>query len=166
MAKGRLEEPEVIMARLEEQFSAGKTLRGKRILITAGPTREKIDPVRFMTNFSSGKMGYAIAEGCCKSWSGCHTCFGTNSINTAYKRYNDTSGIGTRYVGGRIATLFRNGCCHKNKFAVADYRPKFVHNHKMKKQDGDAVIELERTTDILKTLGERKEHQLLVGFLR
>ena len=62
MAKGRLEEPEAIIARLEEAFSEHKPLQGKRILITAGPTREKVDPVRFMTNFSSGKMGYAIAE--------------------------------------------------------------------------------------------------------
>lgn len=62
VAKGRLEEPEAIIARLEEAFSEQKPLHGKRILITAGPTREKIDPVRFMTNFSSGKMGYAIAE--------------------------------------------------------------------------------------------------------
>lgn len=62
VAKGRLEEPEIIITRLQEVFAQNKPLKGKKLLVTAGPTREKIDPVRFMTNFSSGKMGYALAE--------------------------------------------------------------------------------------------------------
>ncbi|ABS22757.1 bifunctional phosphopantothenoylcysteine decarboxylase/phosphopantothenate--cysteine ligase CoaBC [Bacillus cytotoxicus] len=163
VAKGRLEEPEVIMARLEEQFSAGKTLRGKRILITAGPTREKIDPVRFMTNFSSGKMGYAIAEAAANLGADVILVSGptalTPPINVTtiqVESAQDMLEAVLQHYSGMDVVI--------KTAAVADYRPKFVHNHKMKKQDGDAVIELERTTDILKTLGERKEHQLLVGF--
>ncbi|PEB55054.1 bifunctional phosphopantothenoylcysteine decarboxylase/phosphopantothenate--cysteine ligase CoaBC [Bacillus pseudomycoides] len=163
VAKGRLEEPETIIARLEEAFSEKKPLLGKKILVTAGPTREKIDPVRFMTNFSSGKMGYALAEVAANLGADVILVSGptalTPPINVTTVQVQSAQdmleAVLQQYAS--IDVVIKTA-------AVADYRPKIVYDHKMKKKIGDAVIELERTTDILKTLGEKKEHQLLVGF--
>ncbi|MGG5738515.1 MULTISPECIES: bifunctional phosphopantothenoylcysteine decarboxylase/phosphopantothenate--cysteine ligase CoaBC [Bacillus cereus group] len=163
VAKGRLEEPEVIIGRLEEVFSEQKPLQGKRILITAGPTREKIDPVRFMTNFSSGKMGYAIAEVAASLGADVILVSGPTALNPPLH-------VTTRQVESAQDMLeavlqhYQNVDVVIKTAAVADYRPKYVHDNKMKKQNGDAVIELERTVDILRTLGEKKERQLLIGF--
>ncbi|HEK9099230.1 bifunctional phosphopantothenoylcysteine decarboxylase/phosphopantothenate--cysteine ligase CoaBC [Bacillus pfraonensis] len=163
VAKGRLEEPETILARLQGAFSEYKPLKGKRILVTAGPTREKIDPVRFMTNFSSGKMGYALAEVAANLGADVILVSGPTAI---------TPPVNVTTVQIESAQEMLEAVMQHYGFmdvviktaAVADYRPKIVHDQKMKKQNGDAVIELERTIDILKTLGEKKEHQVLVGF--
>ncbi|WP_017151219.1 bifunctional phosphopantothenoylcysteine decarboxylase/phosphopantothenate--cysteine ligase CoaBC [Bacillus bingmayongensis] len=163
VAKGRLEEPETILARLQEAFSEYKPLKGKKILITAGPTREKIDPVRFMTNFSSGKMGYALAEVAVDLGADVILVSGptaiTPPINVTTVQVESAQEMLEAVMQhyGLMDVVIKTA-------AVADYRPKIVHDQKMKKKSGDAVIELERTTDILKTLGEKKEHQLLVGF--
>ncbi|MBO1578739.1 bifunctional phosphopantothenoylcysteine decarboxylase/phosphopantothenate--cysteine ligase CoaBC [Bacillus sp. XF8] len=163
VAKGRLEEPETILARLQEAFSEYKPLKGKKILITAGPTREKIDPVRFMTNFSSGKMGYALAEVAADLGADVILVSGptaiTPPINVTTVQVESAQEMLEAVMQhyGLMDVVIKTA-------AVADYRPKIVHDQKMKKKSGDAVIELERTTDILKTLGEKKEHQLLVGF--
>ncbi|GLV61905.1 phosphopantothenoylcysteine decarboxylase [Bacillus mycoides] len=163
VAKGRLEEPEVIIGRLEEVFSEQKPLQGKRILITAGPTREKIDPVRFMTNFSSGKMGYAIAEVAASLGADVILVSGPTALNQPLH----VTTIQVESAQDMLEAVLQN---YQNvdvvikTAAVADYRPKYVHDNKMKKQNGDAVIELERTVDILRTLGEKKERQLLIGF--
>ncbi|MDM5189575.1 bifunctional phosphopantothenoylcysteine decarboxylase/phosphopantothenate--cysteine ligase CoaBC [Bacillus sp. DX4.1] len=163
VAKGRLEEPETIIARLQEAFAQNKPLKGKKLLVTAGPTREKIDPVRFMTNFSSGKMGYALAE-IAAEW-GAEVILVSGP--TALTPPANVTTVQVQSAQDMLEAVLRN---YPNMdvviktAAVADYRPKFVYDEKMKKKSGDAVIELERTTDILKTLGEKKEHQLLVGF--
>lgn len=163
VAKGRLEEPETILARLQEAFSEYKPLKGKKILITAGPTREKIDPVRFMTNFSSGKMGYALAEVAADLGADVILVSGptaiTPPINVTTVQVESAQEMLEAVMQhyGLMDVVIKTA-------AVADYRPKIVHDQKMKKKSGDAVIELERTTDILKTIGEKKEHQLLVGF--
>ncbi|WP_377864633.1 bifunctional phosphopantothenoylcysteine decarboxylase/phosphopantothenate--cysteine ligase CoaBC [Bacillus sp. R86525] len=163
IAKGRLEEPEVIIGRLEEVFSEQKPLQGKRILITAGPTREKIDPVRFMTNFSSGKMGYAIAEVAASLGADVILVSGPTALNPPLH----VTTIQVESAQDMLEAVLQN---YQNvdvvikTAAVADYRPKYVHDNKMKKKNGDAVIELERTVDILRTLGEKKERQLLIGF--
>lgn len=163
VAKGRLEEPETIIARLQEAFSEHKPLKGKKILVTAGPTREKIDPVRFMTNFSSGKMGYALAEVAANLGADVILVSGPTAIappvnvtTVQVESAQDMLEAVMQYYGSMDVVI--------KTAAVADYRPKIVHNQKMKKKSGDAVIELERTIDILKTLGEKKEHQLLIGF--
>ncbi|KEK25797.1 bifunctional phosphopantothenoylcysteine decarboxylase/phosphopantothenate--cysteine ligase CoaBC [Bacillus gaemokensis] len=163
VAKGRLEEPETIIARLQETFSAHKPLQKKKILITAGPTREKVDPVRFMTNFSSGKMGYALAEVAANLGADVTLVSGptaltppANVTTVPVESAQDMLEVVLQHYASMDVVI--------KTAAVADYRPKFVHDQKMKKKSGDAVIELERTTDILKTLGEKKEHQLLVGF--
>ncbi|MED4653085.1 bifunctional phosphopantothenoylcysteine decarboxylase/phosphopantothenate--cysteine ligase CoaBC [Bacillus pseudomycoides] len=163
VAKGRLEEPETIIARLQEAFSEHKPLKGKKILVTAGPTREKIDPVRFMTNFSSGKMGYALAEVAANLGADVILVSGPTAIappvnvtTVQVESAQDMLEAVMQHYGSMDVVI--------KTAAVADYRPKIVHNQKMKKKSSDAVIELERTIDILKTLGEKKEHQLLIGF--
>ncbi|PFS17538.1 bifunctional phosphopantothenoylcysteine decarboxylase/phosphopantothenate--cysteine ligase CoaBC [Bacillus cereus] len=163
VAKGRLEEPEVIIGRLEEVFSEQKPLQGKRILITAGPTREKIDPVRFMTNFSSGKMGYAIAEVAASLGADVILVSGPTALNPPL-HVTTIQVESAQDMLEAVLQHYQNVDIVIKTAAVADYRPKYVHDNKMKKQNGDAVIELERTVDILRTLGEKKERQLLIGF--
>ncbi|PKJ56599.1 bifunctional phosphopantothenoylcysteine decarboxylase/phosphopantothenate--cysteine ligase CoaBC [Bacillus sp. SN10] len=163
VAKGRLEEPEVIIARLEGAFSEQKPLQGKRILITAGPTREKIDPVRFMTNFSSGKMGYAIAEVAANLGAEVILVSGPTALNPPL-HVTTVQVESAQDMLEAVIQHYQNVDVVIKTAAVADYRPKYVHDNKMKKKNGDAVIELERTVDILKTLGEMKDKQLLIGF--
>ncbi|UOY93690.1 bifunctional phosphopantothenoylcysteine decarboxylase/phosphopantothenate--cysteine ligase CoaBC [Ectobacillus sp. JY-23] len=162
VAKGRLEEPETIVAYLQEFFNE-KPLQGKQIIVTAGPTREKIDPVRFMTNFSTGKMGYAIASEAAAMGANVLLVTGPTALpvpaGVEVKRVESAAdmlhAVLSRYhqVDAVIKTA-----------AVADYRPKVMHSDKLKKRDGELTIELERTTDILRTLGEKKERQILIGF--
>ncbi|CAG9611125.1 Cysteine/Cysteine sulfinic acid decarboxylase [Bacillus rhizoplanae] len=163
VAKGRLEEPENIVAMLEVHFSQGKPLQGKRILVTAGPTREKIDPVRFMTNFSSGKMGYALAEVAASLGAEVILVSGPTAL-TPPANVTTIQVQSAQDMLEAVLHHYSNMDVVIKTAAVADYRPKIVFDEKMKKQNGDMVIELERTIDILKTLGERKEHQLLIGF--
>ncbi|MFK4424362.1 bifunctional phosphopantothenoylcysteine decarboxylase/phosphopantothenate--cysteine ligase CoaBC [Bacillus mycoides] len=163
VAKGRLEEPEVIIKRLEEVFSEQKPLQGKRILITAGPTREKIDPVRFMTNFSSGKMGYAIAEVAASLGADVILVSGPTALESPL-HVTTIQVESAQDMLEAVLQHYQSVDVVIKTAAVADYRPKYVHDNKMKKQNGDAVIELERTVDILKTLGEKKDRQLLIGF--
>ena len=163
VAKGRLEEPETILAKLEEAFSEHKPLQGKKILVTAGPTREKIDPVRFMTNFSSGKMGYAIAEVAAGLGADVILVSGPTVLMPPV-HVTTVQVQSAQDMLEAVLEHYATADVVIKTAAVADYRPKYVYDEKMKKQIGDTVIELERTTDILKTLGEKKEHQLLVGF--
>lgn len=164
VGKGRLEEPETIVSKVIEYFnaSAGK-LKGKTILITAGPTREKIDPVRYLTNHSSGKMGYAIAEEAAREGANVVLVSGPVSltppngvevirVESAAEMYD---AVFSRYA--EVDVVIKSA-------AVADYRPKTYHDRKIKKQPGEQVIELERTKDILHELGKKKDHQLLIGF--
>ena len=164
VGKGRLEEPETIVELLHEKFTPAKTaLTGKTILITAGPTREKIDPVRFLTNHSTGKMGYAIATEAYKL--GAKVCLISGPVTL-------TPPAGVELVKVESAEEMYQAVLEKydqadvviKTAAVADYRPKTTYDSKMKKQEGGQTLELERTKDILFELGQRKEHQLLVGF--
>jgi phosphopantothenoylcysteine decarboxylase / phosphopantothenate---cysteine ligase len=165
VGKGRLEEPEKIVETLTEFFTEGdkKDLIGKKIIITAGPTREKIDPVRYITNHSSGKMGYAIAEEAVK-W-GAEVYLISGPVNLQPPR-------GVHYVPVESAENMYNAVFERFKdvdiviktAAVADYRPKSPSAQKVKKQPGDEFLELERTKDILLELGKRKKNQLLIGF--
>lgn len=164
VGKGRLEEPEKIMALVDAFFQPKELpLTGKKVVITAGPTRERIDPVRFLTNFSSGKMGYALAEAATKL--GAETVLVSGPVSLPIP-----SGVTVENVESAEEMLqavlqhFDNADIVVKTAAVADYRPKFVFGQKMKKQTGDSTLELERTTDILMTLGQKKTHQLLIGF--
>ena len=164
VGKGRMAEPDAIITKLQEFFTTEKTnLQGKRILITAGPTREKIDPVRFLTNFSSGKMGYALAEEAIQLGAQVTLVSGPvaltppegvefHEVESAREMYE---AVLKQYPGVDIVI---------KTAAVADYRPKQVAAKKLKKSADTLVIELEKTVDILAELGRRKENQFLVGF--
>tara|TARA_R100000306_G_scaffold6274_4_gene8753 strand:+ start:7069 stop:8280 length:1212 start_codon:yes stop_codon:yes gene_type:complete len=162
--KGRMAEPEHIVSFLEKDIQNKSPLHGKKVLITAGPTYEAIDPVRFIGNHSSGKMGYAIAETAAKlgaevvlvsgpvSLSLNHSLVEVISVTSAEEMYQAAH---NHFATCDIAIL---------SAAVADYRPKDVASEKIKKNDATLTIQLEKTQDILKSLGEIKKHQFLTGF--
>jgi phosphopantothenoylcysteine decarboxylase/phosphopantothenate--cysteine ligase len=167
VGKGRLEEPETIVSLILSYFSQAshtqKILEGVNVLVTAGPTVERIDPVRFFTNRSTGKMGYALAEQAAKL--GASVTLVTGPTNLEYPKGVQVVQIeSAQQMLEAVMQRYHEADVVIKSAAVADYRPKHVFDQKMKKQPGEAVLELERTTDILRTLGERKEHQLLVGF--
>ncbi|MGP0687925.1 bifunctional phosphopantothenoylcysteine decarboxylase/phosphopantothenate--cysteine ligase CoaBC [Priestia aryabhattai] len=167
VGKGRLEEPETIVSLIGSYFSkvsdTQKILEGINVLVTAGPTVERIDPVRFFTNRSTGKMGYALAEQAAKF--GASVTLVTGPTNLEYPKGVQVVQIeSAQQMLEAVMQRYHEADVVIKSAAVADYRPKHVFDQKMKKQPGEAVLELERTTDILRTLGERKEHQLLVGF--
>jgi phosphopantothenoylcysteine decarboxylase / phosphopantothenate---cysteine ligase len=165
VGKGRLEEPEKIVETLEAFFKGTKdnVLEGKKILITAGPTREKIDPVRFITNHSSGKMGYALAEEAVKLGAEVYLVSGPVNLSKP-KGVIFISVESAEEMYQAVMNQFGNVDAVIKTAAVADYRPKNASEHKIKKQPGDETIQLERTKDILFELGKRKQHQILVGF--
>ncbi|WP_100330859.1 bifunctional phosphopantothenoylcysteine decarboxylase/phosphopantothenate--cysteine ligase CoaBC [Bacillus xiapuensis] len=165
VGKGRLEEPETLVHLIEDFFSAAKEqpLKNKNVVITAGPTREAIDPVRFLTNHSSGKMGYALAEAARDMGANVSLISGPVSLK-------EPAGVEIQRIQSAeemyqaVMERFSDADIVIKAAAVADYRPKTVHGDKLKKQEGDLVLEMERTKDILKILGQKKTHQLLIGF--
>ncbi|WP_404358700.1 bifunctional phosphopantothenoylcysteine decarboxylase/phosphopantothenate--cysteine ligase CoaBC [Cytobacillus firmus] len=164
VGKGRLEEPEKITETISEFFKPSRLeLTGRKVVITAGPTREKIDPVRYITNHSTGKMGYAIAEAAVSSGAEVVLISGPVSINAP---------AGLKLIKVESAEEMYQAALNEFDYAdvviktaaVSDYRPKVASAQKMKKQPGDEVLELERTKDILFELGQKKEKQILIGF--
>lgn len=163
--KGRMEEPEKIVEVLENFFAQSQRLAGKKILITAGPTYEKIDPVRFIGNYSSGKMGYALAESCAESGAEVILISGPVSLSTRHPaiRRIDVESAEEMY---KAATEFYPACdagilCA----AVADFTPETVAPNKIKREKDDLLIKLKPTRDIAAALGQMKEpHQRLIGF--
>ena len=164
VGKGRLEEPEKIVDLVNNHFSENFTsLKGKKILVTAGPTKEVIDPVRFLTNRSSGKMGYAIAEAASNFGAEVTLVSGPTSL-TPPSNVNFVQIESAQEMYEQVMNYYYDTDIVIKAAAVADYRPATRLEQKMKKKDRDLIIQLERTIDILKTLGERKEKQILVGF--
>lgn len=164
VGKGRLEEPEKIVENIEIFFQPKDLkLSGKKIVITAGPTREKIDPVRYITNHSSGKMGYAIAEEAARTGAKVVLISGPVSI-TAPSGVELIQVESAEDMYQAVMKEYNDANIVIKTAAVADYRPKISYDHKVKKQDGDESLELERTTDILMELGENKKKQILIGF--
>jgi phosphopantothenoylcysteine decarboxylase/phosphopantothenate--cysteine ligase len=166
VGKGRLEEPEKIVNLLShyfEKMELGRPLNDVKIVITAGPTREKIDPVRYFTNHSSGKMGYAIAEMAEKL--GANVTLITGPTSLTPPEFVTTIHIeSAQEMYARVIDLYPKADVVIKSAAVADYRPINTYEQKLKKQNDGLHIEMERTTDILKELGKLKTHQLLVGF--
>ncbi|KON89146.1 phosphopantothenoylcysteine decarboxylase [Sporosarcina globispora] len=164
VGKGRLEEPEKITETIGEFFKpASLELTGRKVVITAGPTREKIDPVRFITNHSTGKMGYAIAEAAVSSGAEVILISGPVSIKApAGLKLIKVESAKEMYQAA--ISEFDHADVVIKTAAVSDYRPKVTSSQKMKKQPGDEVLELERTKDILFELGQRKKKQILIGF--
>jgi len=166
VGKGRLEEPETIVQHLQQAFNEKNQplpLSGKKCLITAGPTREAIDPVRFLTNHSTGKMGYALAEEAIKL--GAEVTLISGPVNLAPPAKAHVVQVeSAAEMYDAVWPFYDDTDIVIVTAAVADYKPKVYHTHKMKKQPGDNVIELERTKDILQELGMKKTHQLIIGF--
>lgn len=164
VGKGRLEEPEKIAGLIASYFlQANGSLKGKHVLITAGPTREAIDPVRFFTNHSTGKMGYALAEEATNRGARVTLVTGPTSISppSGCEVINIETAADMHQA---VLAHFHEADIVIKTAAVADYKPKHSFDHKIKKTDGTLSIEFERTVDILKELGKRKTGQILVGF--
>ncbi|MCS0787278.1 bifunctional phosphopantothenoylcysteine decarboxylase/phosphopantothenate--cysteine ligase CoaBC [Cytobacillus firmus] len=164
VGKGRLEEPEKITETIGEFFKPSRLeLTGRKVVITAGPTREKIDPVRYITNHSSGKMGYAIAEAAVSAGAEVVLISGPVTINApAGLKLIKVESAEEMYQAA--ISEFDHADVVIKTAAVSDYRPKVTSAQKMKKQPGDELLGLERTKDILFELGQKKKKQILIGF--
>ncbi|KZE49765.1 bifunctional phosphopantothenoylcysteine decarboxylase/phosphopantothenate--cysteine ligase CoaBC [Rossellomorea marisflavi] len=165
VGKGRLEEPEKIVELITRHFHAPteQPLKGKNVLISAGPTREIIDPVRYLSNRSTGKMGFAMAEMAVNM--GADVTLVSGPVNLSSPRGVRLIEVTTAEdMYDAVLAHFEDADIVVKSAAVSDYRPVEVHAEKMKKQDGNLVIEFERTKDILMELGKRKDGQYLIGF--
>lgn len=159
---GRLPEPELILDRIINQLT-NKDFIGKKVLVTAGPTQEPMDPVRFISNPSSGKMGYAIARAAEHRGADVTLVTGPTYLPDPV----NVSVIRVRTADEMAFAVFSHieeASIIIKSAAVSDYRPKIMSSHKIKKESGDLVVEFERTQDILKTIGEKRQRQILVGF--
>lgn len=162
--EGRMAEPEEIVAFLEEQITQSLPLLGKKVMVTAGPTYEAIDPVRFIGNHSSGKMGFAIAD----EFAALGASVTLISGPTAEKSKHQLNRIDVVSAADMLAaclTIFPEADITVMSAAVADYTPVTRANQKIKKNNPEFNLELKKTTDILATLGQQKTaRQLLIGF--
>lgn len=162
--QGKMPEPEVLLEYILQELAFEKDLQGKKILITAGPTREAIDPVRYITNHSSGKMGYALAQRASMRGAEVTLVSGPTSLKPwpFVKAVQTTS---AREMFEAVTAVSDSQDIIIKAAAVADYRPARVSSHKMKKKEEQLFLELERTDDILQYLGDhKKKGQLLCGF--
>ncbi len=164
VGKGRLEEPQTIIKVISEHQQHANLLEGKKVLISAGPTREAIDPVRFFSNRSSGKMGFALAEAAVKFGAEVTLVAGPVAEQTKHSNINRIDVVTAEEMYQAIWNHFEAADIVIKAAAVADYRPIVTHDQKMKKQAGNLMIEMERTKDILQSLGDEKSHQFVVGF--
>ena len=161
---GKMPEPEVLLQYILKEVQYKKDLKGKKILVTAGPTREAIDPVRYITNHSTGKMGYAIAKTAALRGAEVTLVSGPAEVEPPMF-VNFVPVVTAKDMFEAVTSRSDEMDAVIKAAAVADYRPKFVNTEKTKKKDGDMAIELERTDDILKWLGEhKKDSQFLCGF--
>lgn len=163
--KGRMQEPEVIVQELEDFFTP-KDLSGRRILITAGPTYEKIDPVRFIGNYSSGKMGFALAEECARRGADVELVAGPVTLTTSHPRIRRTNVESATEMMQACQSLWATCQAGILCAAVADYTPAAVADRKIKREkQGAMALELTPTQDIAAMLGTNKQPgQVLAGF--
>ena len=164
--QGRLAEPETILQKIEDFFGSdsNKTLEGKTVLITAGPTYEAIDPVRFIGNHSSGKMGFSLAEEAVKRGAKVILISGPTSQKTNHKNIEIHRVTSAKEMYDEVFKCYEMVDIAIASAAVADYAPKIVAKEKIKKSEEEFTIELVKNPDILKKMGEKKTHQFLVGF--
>lgn len=165
LGQGRMMEPEEIIQHLIQATFRGTTLSGKHVLVSAGPTQELIDPVRYVSNFSTGKMGICLAEECYLQGAEVTLIAGPLQVSTCMQ--------GIKVISVKSAEEMAMACLANESFsdiifmaaAVADYRPAIVAAEKIKKSDSHLTLDLEKTTDILSALGKvKKPNQTLVGF--
>jgi phosphopantothenoylcysteine decarboxylase/phosphopantothenate--cysteine ligase len=164
--KGRMEEPENIVKILEDYFSETLPLSGKKILITAGPTYERIDPVRFIGNFSSGKMGFALAEECASRGAEVILVCGPTALSTSNSHIKRIDVESAEEMYNECVKFFHDVDAAILSAAVADYRPEIKSEQKIKRNDQENIsINLVPNPDIAAALGKMKRpDQLLVGF--
>jgi phosphopantothenoylcysteine decarboxylase/phosphopantothenate--cysteine ligase len=162
--EGRMAEPENILAFLENDLESKLPLIGKKILVTAGPTYEAIDPVRFIGNHSSGKMGFDIAESAANYGAEVILISGPTHLNTINSVINLIRVTSAKEMYDACHEHFNSVDVAICAAAVADYKPKFVAEQKIKKDVANLTIELEKTEDILASLGKIKQNQFLIGF--
>lgn len=161
---GKMPEPETLLSYILRELACEKDLAGKKVLVTAGPTQEKIDPVRYITNHSTGKMGYAIAEDCMRR--GAEVTLVTGPVALTPPPFVHVIPV---VSAADMAQAVKGSADQQDIIikaaAVADYRPIDPADEKVKKKDGEASLSLERTEDILSYLGEHKrEGQFICGF--
>ena len=164
VGEGRMAEPENIIEFIKNEINQNLPLSGKKILVNAGPTYEAIDPVRFIGNRSSGKMGIAIADEFAKMGADVTLVLGPSHQLPSEKSVTIIKIESAEQMFNECQSLFEHIDIAVMSAAVADYKPKTIANTKIKKNDPEFVLELVKTTDILETLGKQKKHQLLVGF--
>ena len=161
---GRMAEPETIVETIEQHLLEGLPLYGKKILVTAGPTHEAIDPVRYIGNHSSGRMGFEIANTAAQLGAEVILISGPTHYKALYDSIQTIPITSARDMYDAAHQYFKGVDAAILSAAVADYRPKFPAVSKLKKKSFSLVLELEKTEDVLASLGEIKEKQLLIGF--
>lgn len=164
VGEGRMAEPEHIVDFIKQDLQKHLPLLGKKVLVNAGPTYEAIDPVRFIGNRSSGKMGVAIADEFAAAGADVTLVLGPSPQKPTQR---NVKVIGVESAGDMLAAclpIFKEVDIAVLSAAVADYKPKHVSSSKIKKKDGELSLDLVKTPDILETLGQQKQQQVLVGF--
>ncbi|MCK8524000.1 bifunctional phosphopantothenoylcysteine decarboxylase/phosphopantothenate--cysteine ligase CoaBC [Aquimarina sp. D1M17] len=164
VGQGRMAEPENIIDFLEKDILEKLPLKGQTVLITAGPTYEAIDPVRFIGNHSSGKMGIELALTAANLGAQVYLVLGPSSLTVSHGLIDVIPVVSAEDMYQAVIERYENCDIAIASAAVADYRPKHVSDQKIKKADTEFSIELERTKDILKWMGAEKKNQFLVGF--
>ena len=165
VGKGRMEEPEKIVEVLEAFFNREQDLKGKKVLITAGPTYEKIDPVRFIGNYSSGKMGYALAESCARRGAEVTLISGPVQVKAQHPSIKVIKVESAHQMHEAAIEAFPTSDAAILCAAVADFTPEVKADQKIKREKEDLILKLVATEDIAAALGKiKKENQCLVGF--
>ena len=164
VGQGRMAEPEDIVSFIESDILGKLPLKGKHILVTAGPTFEAIDPVRFIGNHSTGRMGIELAKNAANLGAQVTLVLGPSSLSINHSLVNVVNVTSASSMFEAVKEVFTSVDVAISSAAVADYRPKTMATQKIKKKEGDMFIELERTTDILHWMGQNKKKQFLVGF--
>jgi len=162
--EGRMAEPENILTFIENKIESELPLKGKKILITAGPTYEAIDPVRFIGNHSSGKMGYDLALSAANYGASVILISGPTQMSISHELVQVININSAEEMFVQCHNYFKTSDVFIGAAAVADYKPKYPALHKIKKSEESLVIELEKNKDILESLGLIKEKQYLIGF--
>jgi phosphopantothenoylcysteine decarboxylase/phosphopantothenate--cysteine ligase len=163
VGKGKMAEPEVIEKHIENYFSSSSELKGKTVIVTAGPTQEAIDPVRFITNHSTGKMGYAIAEKAFLKGADVYLISGPSNLKPPIG-VNFISVISAKEMYEKVLEYYDKADIVIKSAAVADYAPRERKEQKIKKDEGNIKINLTKNPDILYELGKNKGNRILVGF--
>ncbi|RST25676.1 bifunctional phosphopantothenoylcysteine decarboxylase/phosphopantothenate--cysteine ligase CoaBC [Chryseobacterium lacus] len=161
---GRMAEPETILSAVEDFFSFSRKLTSKTVLITAGPTYEAIDPVRFIGNHSSGKMGFSLAEEAAKRGARVILISGPTALKPEHSNIEVHRVTSAKEMANQVFNYYETCDLAIASAAVADYAPEVTADEKIKKKEDHLTLNLVKNPDILKAMGERKKNQILVGF--